>query len=246
MTAQLVAAKLKAYLKNAFWQMTGIIFQTRSNTPRLKAERRTPMTAQDKYNRILDALMTLLENKNIKSISVSEIANTAGIAKGSIYYYFPSKDAIIEALVERSYSSSIETAKQLAKKTDIPPFTRMALIFQACRNSSLEFLQQKSVSESTNLQGKSMLHHKYLNYIVSELKPVLTEIICQGIKGGEISFDYPEALAEITLLVLTVKFDNTLIPSSPEEIKQTILGLITLLEKGTGNPKGSLNFLTIV
>ena len=94
------------------------------------------MQIQDKHNLILDALMTLLENKNLKSISVSDIAQTAGIAKGSIYYYFPSKDAIIEALVERSYASSIETAKQLAKKTDIPPFTRMALIFQACRNSS--------------------------------------------------------------------------------------------------------------
>lgn len=208
-------------------------------------ERRYPMPVQDKYNRILDALMTLLEDKNIKSISVSDIAHTAGIAKGSIYYYFPSKDAIIEALVERSYASSIETAKQLARKTDIPPFTRMALIFQACRNSSLEFLRQKSVSENTNVEEQSMLHHKYLNYIVSELKPVLTEIIRQGISSREISFDYPEALAEIVLLVLTVKLDNTLIPSSPEEIEQTILGLIALLEKGTGNPKGSLNFLTL-
>ena len=36
------------------------------------------MPAQDKYNRILDALMTLLENNNIQSISVSEIASTAG------------------------------------------------------------------------------------------------------------------------------------------------------------------------
>lgn len=204
-----------------------------------------PMPAQNKYNRILDALMTLLEDKNIKSISVSDIAHTAGIAKGSIYYYFSSKDAIIEALVERSYASSIETAKQLAKKTDIPPFTRMALIFQACRNSSLEFLRQKSVSETTNVKEKSMLHHKYLNYIVSELKPVLAKIICQGIDSREISFDYPEALAEIVLLVLTVKLDNTLIPSSPEEIEQTILGLIALLEKGTDNPKGSLNFLTL-
>ena len=203
------------------------------------------MQIQDKHNLILDALMPLIENKNLKSISVSDIAQTAGIAKGSIYYYFPSKDAIIEALVELSYASSIETAKQLAKKTDIPPFTRMALIFQACRNSSLEFLRQKSVSENTNLEEKSMLHHKYLSYIIAELKPVLSEIICQGIENEELSFDYPVALAEIVLLVLTVKLDNTLIPSSAEEIEQTILGLIALLEKGTDNPKGSLNFLTL-
>lgn len=54
------------------------------------------MANQTKYNQILDALQTLLAKKNIQTISVSEIAQTAGIGKGSIYYYFPSKSAILE------------------------------------------------------------------------------------------------------------------------------------------------------
>ena len=40
---------------------------------------------------------TLLETKKISQISVSEIAQTAGIGKGSIYYYFSSKEAIFDA-----------------------------------------------------------------------------------------------------------------------------------------------------
>lgn len=203
------------------------------------------MPVSDKYNRILDALQKLLENQNIQKISVSDIAQTAGIAKGSIYYYFPSKDAIVEALVERSYAASIETAKQLAKQKNIPPFTRMALIFQACRNSSSEFLKQNKKNTHSSIQEQALLHHKYLRYIITELKPVLTEIIRQGIDNGEISFEHPASLAEIVLLVLTVKIDNTLIPSTREEIEQIILDLIVLLEKGTDNPKGSLNFLTL-
>ena len=203
------------------------------------------MPVSDKYNRILDAFQKLLESQNIQKISVSDIARTAGIAKGSIYYYFPSKDAIVEALVERSYAASIETAKQLAKQENIPPFTRMALIFQACRNSSSEFLKQNKATTNSSVQEQTLLHHKYLRYIITELKPVLAEIIRQGIEGGEISFEHPDSLAEIVLLVLTVKIDNTLIPSTKEEIEQIILDLIVLLEKGTDNPKGSLNFLTL-
>ena len=61
------------------------------------------MPNPSKYNQILDALQELLENQELPSISVSEIAHTAGIGKGSIYYYFPSKDAILQALVERNY-----------------------------------------------------------------------------------------------------------------------------------------------
>ena len=64
------------------------------------------MSKTQKYDMILDALQSLLEQKDIQTISVSEIAQTAGIGKGSIYYYFPSKDAMLEALVERSYEKS--------------------------------------------------------------------------------------------------------------------------------------------
>lgn len=196
-----------------------------------------------KYEQILDALQNLLETKDIQDISVSEIAQSAGIGKGSIYYYFPSKDAILEALIQRNYEKPIETAKNLANQTHVSPFTRMAMIFQACRNSSSEFLRHGKQTSESSAQNMSLLHQKYLNHLITELKPALTSIIEQGIQRGEIHFEYPSALAEIVLIVLAVKLDNSLIPSTTEEIEETILGLISLLEKGTENPVGSLNFL---
>lgn len=199
-----------------------------------------------KYNKILDALQSLLESKDMKTISVSEIAQKAGIGKGSIYYYFPSKDAIFEALVERNYEKPLETAKTLARQSNVSPFTRMAMIFQACRNSSSEFLTHGSASTQKSVQENAYIHQKYIYHLINEMKPELTEIIRQGVERGEIHFDYPAALAEIVLIILTVKLDNTLVPSTYEEIEETIRGLISLLEKGTGNPEGSLNFLTVL
>ena len=130
------------------------------------------MARQDKYEKILDALQTLLEDRNLQTISVSEIAQTAGIGKGSIYYYFPSKEAILETLIERNYEKPLETAKQLAGQPDISPFTRMAMIFQACRNSSSEFLKSESNSIA-GAQEKSFLHQKYVSHMIAEMKPVL-------------------------------------------------------------------------
>ena len=202
------------------------------------------MANQAKYNQILDALQKILLRKNIQSVSVSEIAQEAGIGKGSVYYYFPSKDAIYEALIERNYEKPLETARNLAVQTDVSPFTRMAMLFQACRNSSAEFLWEESSSDLPSVQEKAYVHQKYLTHLVQSLKPELTSIIRQGIERGEIHFDQPDALAEIVLIVLSVKLDNTLVPSSKEEIEGTIGGLVKLLEQGTGNPSGSLNFLT--
>lgn len=200
------------------------------------------MENQTKYHIILDALQELLLDRNIQCISVSDIAKKAGIGKGSIYYYFPSKDAIVNALVERNYEKTLETAKELAKQSDISPFTRMAMIFQACRSSSLNFSKHRNET-SDDIQEQAYIHQKYLKYIIAELKPSSSEIIQQGIDNGDIQFDYPDELAEIVLIILAVKFDNTLAPSTPEEIEKTIRALISLLEKGTENPIGSLDFL---
>lgn len=200
------------------------------------------MSEHSKYDQILDALKSLLENKELQTISVQEIARTAGMGKGSIYYYFSSKDKILEALIERNYKNSLVLAKNLATQTDIPTFTRMAMVFQACRTSSAEFLKQDSAATETGAE-KAFLHQKYLSYLICELKPVLTAIIEQGIQAGDIHFEYPAALSEIVLIILTLKLDNTIVPSTEEEITETIRGLISLLEKGTGNPAGTLNFL---
>lgn len=196
-----------------------------------------------KYDQILDALETLLSKKQIPDISVNEIAQTAGIAKGSIYYYFSSKNAILEAMIERKYKKPLETAKHLAEQKDISPFTRMAMIFQACRNSNGEFLTQDHVTSTVDDKEQAFLHQKYIQHLVTELKPVLTEIIRQGIESGEIDFEYPAALSEIVLIVLTVKLDKSLLPDAENDAADTMAGLVSLLEKGTGTPAGLLNYL---
>lgn len=57
------------------------------------------MKSQNKRDLILDALQELMSGSSAQAISVSEIAQKAGIGKGSIYYYFSSKNEIIEAVI---------------------------------------------------------------------------------------------------------------------------------------------------
>lgn len=200
------------------------------------------MPTISKYDKILDTLQSLLSVKPIQSISVSEIASTAGISKGSIYYYFASKNEILDALVERNYKKILEEARDLAQKTTISPFTRMAMIFQACKSSAKEIVMKNESDDDSDAQ-RALLHQKYINYIISELKPTLASIIEQGIELNEIHFNDPMALSEIVLIILSVKLDSTISPTSQEETARTISALIALLEKGTDNPTGSLNFL---
>lgn len=202
------------------------------------------MADHKKYDQILDALQQLLTDRTLQNISVSDIAARAKIGKGSIYYYFPSKEAIWDALIRRNYEKPLQTAKMLADQTDIPPFTRMAMLFQACHSSAAAFLKQgDDNARAMTQQETAHLHQKYLNYLISELKPNLAKIIEQGIAAGQIHFDYPEALAEIVLIVLGVKLNNTFLSATQEDCEYTIRGLIALLEQGTGVPEGTLSYL---
>ena len=148
----------------------------------------------------------------------------------------------MEALIARTYEKPMEIATTLADQKEISSFTRMAMIFQACRNASLEFSKQKDSSSAGIYEG-AYIHQMFLNHVITGLKGTLAQIIRQGIQEGQITFEDPEALAEIVLIVLTVKLDNTIVPSTQEDVEKVMRALVSLLEKGTDNPMGSLNFL---
>ena len=204
------------------------------------------MENQSKYDQIIDAFRELLENKDIQHISVNQIAEKAGIGKGSIYYYFPSKDAILDALIERVYASTITLANELKTETNLSASERIARIFNSSRKASHEFIikseaTKKQSNNSGRIYDSAYIHQQFMSHIIKQQKPIFADIINQGIQTGEIKFDYPNELADIILIVLTVKLDNTLSPASEEEITRSLQALISLSEKGTDNPLGAFN-----
>ncbi len=61
----------------------------------------------DKKEIILDAMRALFQEGKAGTASVSDIARKAGIAKGLMYYYFRSKEEVMDALVLREYADII-------------------------------------------------------------------------------------------------------------------------------------------
>jgi TetR/AcrR family fatty acid metabolism transcriptional regulator len=54
----------------------------------------------DKHDRILDAAVRVFARKGFHATRVSDVANAAGVADGTIYLYFKSKDALLVSLFE--------------------------------------------------------------------------------------------------------------------------------------------------
>lgn len=195
-----------------------------------------------KSDLILDSMQRLMQKKDTRSISVSEIAKEAGIGKGSIYYYFKSKEEIVDAVIERSYSDAIQKAKELVQDPALDAQTKMEIIFQTCRDSSVELSRQEAGSYMERQQS-ALLHQQYIYIMIRNLRPILADIIRQGNQEGTISCSSPEEVAEIVLIILTIKFDTYLSNADAAQIQSTLDVFTYMLETSFHIEKGRLDYI---
>jgi AcrR family transcriptional regulator len=64
----------------------------------------------DKRIRLVEAAADLAHRRGFREASLAEIAEQAGVPLGNVYYYFKTKDALAEALIER-WREEMRTAR---------------------------------------------------------------------------------------------------------------------------------------
>jgi AcrR family transcriptional regulator len=66
----------------------------------------------DKRSRILDAAQSLFLRYGVKRTALDDVVREAGIAKGTLYLYFDSKDALFAAIAERLCAEVLRNAEE--------------------------------------------------------------------------------------------------------------------------------------
>lgn len=72
-----------------------------SQTRATRARRTSRPSGDEREQAILDTAERLLEQRRLADISVDDLAKGAGISRPTFYFYFPSKDAVLLALVRQ-------------------------------------------------------------------------------------------------------------------------------------------------
>lgn len=72
----------------------------------------------EKRTRILDAALKIFATRGFYNAKVSEVAKEAGVADGTIYLYFESKDALLIALFEDRMQRLIGRANEEISRTE--------------------------------------------------------------------------------------------------------------------------------
>lgn len=192
--------------------------------------------AKERKNEILDVAERLFETRGFDHTSTNDILEETGIARGTLYYHFKSKEELLDAMVERMTERLIVRAKEIAARKDVPVlqrFTRMMLALHAGGSIDQEILEQ--VHKPPN----ALMHQKIQQQLLTEITPLLVALIEEGTAQGICRTEYPWEVAEMTFLYANVVFDD-LAEYGTEDKQRKIEAFIHNLERLLGMGQGSM------
>lgn len=196
---------------------------------------RTIKEYDERRNEILDAAERLFNTKGYEKCTVNDILKEVNIAKGTFYYYFKSKEEVMDAVVSRYKDIAVGRAEKILQ-LNISPQEKLMHAFMAMQ------MKDKVDHDMLNELHKTenaLLHQKTLNQMVSAMAPVLVSIIEEGIKKRVWSCEYPLEYMQIFLASSLTLTDEGIFEINYESQMKIMAALISVLEKMLNVDSGS-------
>lgn len=196
--------------------------------------------AMERRNEILDVADELFGQKGFDGTSTNDILEKVGIARGTLYYHFKSKEDIMDALIERYNAQILGAAKEIAANKSIPVNERIIRVVMALNISSGN---GKEIIDHIHKPQNALMHQKIQKVIMNGLPPILTEIIREGIEQGLFSTPYPYECMEMIVAYTNTVFDDDMVEMTDEERASRIPAFVFNVERLLGVESGSLMYM---
>lgn len=190
------------------------------------------MKKAERKEELLKTAYELFLNKGYDAVSVDEIIKNAGIAKGTYYYYFKSKEETLEEVIDMMIAKEELKAKMILEMP-IPVPQKIVGIISSFRPDENE----QNIVEIINRKENLIMHEKVNEKIIQVAVPLLTEAALEGASQGIINCDYLEERIRILLILSNRLFDEGMTNEA------TINVYIDTVEKMLGTEKGTMQFI---
>ncbi|MBB4826331.1 AcrR family transcriptional regulator [Sporosarcina luteola] len=193
--------------------------------------------AEERRNEIIDAADMLFAQKGFDGTSTNDILENVGIARGTLYHHFKSKEDIMDALIDRYSDRLLSGATEIAENKDIPVLDR---ILHVVRSMSLSGGSSEEIMDHIHRPQNALMHQKIQRVIIQGLTPILTGMIREGIELGMFNTPFPYECMEMVVTYANTVFDDDLIQMTNEERGLRIQAFVFNVERLLGAESGSL------
>ena len=167
-----------------------------------------------------------------ENTSVDEIIETAQIAKGTYYYYFQSKEQMLEEVIDMMIENETEMAEQIIR-TDISVLQKIVGILTSMKPTEAEQPIKNTLFQEENV----LMHHKVRKKLIDTLTPLLSEVIEEGVNEGIFECDNIPERVKMLLIINDATFNEGTFS------EKDITVFIDMTEKLLGAENGMMNFI---
>nr|BAH90481.1 TetR family transcriptional regulator [uncultured bacterium] len=147
---------------------------------------------------VFDAAARVFAARGYHGASTQDIADRLGMRQASLYYYFHSKEAALEAVCAQGAAGYVEAAEAIAA-TDQNAEKRIALLLEA----HISPLTDRSDYTLTFLNERKWLpkeSRRRVSQLASKIEEVFERVIREGVENGEFRPDLEPRLVTLGLL----------------------------------------------
>ena len=181
---------------------------------------------------LISIAYSMFIRKGYENTSIDEIIAEAGIAKGTYYYYFPSKEATLEAVIDMMIMAEVEAAKgAIQSQLSVPE--KIVAVIASFRPGNGE----EGIAEAVEADENIVLHDRLNKRIIEEAVPLLSEVVREGIKNRIFKCGQIEERVRMILILSSAVFDET------HFSENDVIAFIDAVEKILGAKPGTMEFV---
>ncbi|MEU2245852.1 TetR/AcrR family transcriptional regulator [Streptomyces sp. NPDC019224] len=184
--------------------------------------------------RLYEAAVTLIAEKGFSGTTVDEIADRAGVAKGTVYYNFKSKTELFEELLRHGVGLLAASLRTAAEETGARGGSRVEAL-DAMIRAGLVFIDRYPAFTQlyvAELWRTNRAWQSTLLVVRREAVAVVEGVIAEGVVNGELSeeIDVPLTAAALVGMVLVAALDWQAF--QPERSIDDVHSALSLLLRG--------------
>jgi AcrR family transcriptional regulator len=156
----------------------------------MRKQARTEAEREERMRSIRAAALDIFAAKGFAAARLDDIAKQAGVAKGTIYLYFASKEDLLEAIVKSTIGAVLANVEQSVAASPAPASEMLRMIGQtlgaAIEDGDRRRVLHLVLSEGARFPAIADFYHRE---IISRGMGLIRAIVAKGIDSGEFKSD---------------------------------------------------------
>jgi len=198
----------------------------------------------------VEAATGLMQAKGWEQTSVQDVLDATEASRGAFYHYFDSKQALLEAVIERLVDTGLGAVKPIADDPDLAAAPKLRALFHGiARWKTAQKALVLALLQTWLSDDNAIVREKFRHRLAGRMVPLLSGIVEQGIAEGTFRATSPEDTARIFVLLLLgfqdVATDLFIARQTGaitlDAVRDTVASFNDAFERILGAPRGSID-----